>query len=139
MQDYQKLKRAPYMTKRMYIIKTICQNKEISLEYLFGLFNHYNNKNRGRWFWQKAAFTGPLKDSYDVFNKKVDQAVKEVKGQDENGFYEGIKSLNDCLEDMLAKMEMSLGVQRDEDKSYIEGQIDTNLKSLIKDGLRGLE
>ncbi len=137
--DYQKLRKAPYMSKRMYVIKTLCQSKDLSLEYLFGLFNHYNTKNSGKWFWQKAAFTGALKDSYENFNKSVDQSVKEMKGKDEKEFYEEIKALEPSLEDLLAKMEMNLGIQRDVDKTFIEGQIDKNLKSLIKDGLRGLE
>ncbi len=139
MLDYQKLKRASYMSKRMYIIKTLCQSKDLSIEYLFGLFNYYNTKNSGKWFWQKAAFTGTLKDSYESFNKSVELSVKEIKNKDENAFYEGIKSLEPSLEDLLAKMELNLGVERDTDKSLIENQIDKNLKMLIKDGLRGLE
>jgi hypothetical protein len=137
--EYKRLKRAPYMSKRMYIIKTLCQNKDLSIEYLFGLFNYYNTKNRGRWFWQRASFTGSLKDSYDKFNKSVDMAVKEIKTKDEQEFYKKVNSLDLELEDLMVKMEMHVGVQRDEDKSFIEGQMDNNLRALIKDGLKGLE
>ncbi|GAI69834.1 unnamed protein product, partial [marine sediment metagenome] len=67
MEDFKKLNRLPYITKRMYIIKNICELKKVDLEYLFGLFNLYNKKNSGKWFWQKATFTGMLKDAYDNF------------------------------------------------------------------------
>ena len=137
--NYNKLKRTPYMSKRMFIIKTLCENNNLSLEYLFGLFNHYNNKNKGKWFWQKATFSGPLKEAYDKFNDSVDNATKEMKNQDEKEFFEHIQSLDAGFEDLLVKMEMHTGVERMTDQSFIEAQMDNNLRALIKDGLRGLE
>src|SRR4030065_126092 len=68
MMDLKRLNRLPYVTKRIYILEKICQSKNIDLEYLFGLFSIFKRKNSGRWFWQKAVFTGVLKTDYDNFN-----------------------------------------------------------------------
>jgi len=138
MADLDKLKRASYMAKRMYMLKEGCESLGLSLEYLFGLFNYYNNKNKGRWFWQKATFTGAAKDSYDNFNKTVDKYIKEIKNSSEETYKENIKSLSLLLDDLMKKLEMNLNVDRQNDVSFIEGNMDDNLKSLIRDGLKGL-
>lgn len=138
MADINKLKKAPYMSKRMYILKDGCESLGVSLEYLFGLFNYYNLQNKGRWFWQKATFTGAIKDSYDNFNKTVEKFIKEFKNTDEVSYAENIKSLSVLLEDLMKKMEMNLNVNRETDVSFVEGYIDNNLKTLIHDGLKGL-
>ncbi|MCL5072665.1 MAG: hypothetical protein M1308_17500 [Actinobacteria bacterium] len=138
MADIDKLKKASYMSKRMYILKDSCESLGLSLEYLFGLFNYYNNKNKGRWFWQKATFTGAIKDSYDNFNKIVDKYIKEIKNSNEEKYAEMVKSLSSLLDDLMKKMEVNLNVDRQNDVSFIEGNMDDNLKSLIRDGLKGL-
>ena len=138
MTDLDKLKKASYMSKRMYVLKDGCESLGLSLEYLFGLFNYYNDKNKGRWFWQKATFSGAIKDSYENFNKVVDKYIKEIKSSDEEAYVEKIKSLSLLLDDLMKKMEVSLNVDRQNDVSFIEGNMDANLKSLIRDGLKGL-
>ena len=77
--DFVKLKRLPYISKRMFIIENICKKRYVDLEYLFGLFNLYNKRNSGRWFWQKASFTGALKDAYDNFNNKASAEMLILK------------------------------------------------------------
>lgn len=136
--DMIKLKKAPYMSKRMYILKDSCEYLDLSLEYLFGLFNYYNQKNKGRWFWQKATFTGAIKESYDNFNKSIELFIKEFKNVNESYYDEKIKSLANLLEDLIRKMELNLNVNRETDIPFIEGYLDNNLKSLINDGLKGL-
>ncbi|MCE5328840.1 hypothetical protein LLG07_00670 [bacterium] len=138
MTDLDKLKKASYMSKRMYVLKDGCESLGLSLEYLFGLFNYYNNKNNGRWFWQKATFTGAIKDSYDSFNKTVDKYIKGVKNLNEEAYAENIKSLSSLLDDLIKKLELSLNVDRQADVSLVEGYMDDNLRSLIRDSLKGL-
>ena len=136
--DINKLKKAPYMSKRMYILKDSCESLNLSIEYLFGLFNYYNSKNKGKWFWQKATFTGVIKDSYDNFNKSVDMFIKQFKTVNEISYNEKIKSLSVLLEDLIKKMELNLNVNRQTDVSFVEGYMDNNLRSLVNDGLKGL-
>ncbi len=138
MMDLVKLKKASYMSKRMYMLKDGCESLGLSLEYLFGLFNYYNNKNKGRWFWQKATFTGAIKDIYESFNKTVDKYVKELKSFNEETYAESIKSLSSPLDDLIKKLEVSLDVDRESDVSMVEGYMDDNLKSLLRDSLKGL-
>ncbi len=138
MADITKLKKAPYMSKRMVILKDSCETLGIRLEYLFGLFNYYNEKNKGRWFWQKANFSGALKDSYDNFNKSVDKFIKELKSADEAIYDAKISSLSDELNDLMTKMELSLNVNRDLDMAMVIGYLDNNLRALINDGLKGM-
>jgi len=136
--DINKLKKAPYMSKRMYILKDSCESISLSIEYLFGLFNYYNLKNKGKWFWQKAAFTGAIKDSYDNFNKSIDMFIKQFKTVNEISYNEKIKSLSVLLEDLMKKMEINLNVNRETDVLFVEGYMDNNLRSLVNDGLKGL-
>src|SRR5665811_1502871 len=98
MADINKLKKASYMSKRMYILKEDCEILGLDLDYLFGLFNYYNNQNKGRWFWQKAAFAGPIKVVYENFNKSIDKFVKELKNADEVFYAQNIKNLSIVLE-----------------------------------------
>lgn len=138
MTDINKLKRAPYMSKRMYILRDGCETLGLSLEYLFGLFNYYNFKNKGRWFWQKATFTGTIKDSYENFNKTVDKFISGFKNENEDSYAQNIKSLGALLDDLMKKIEVNLNVDRESDVSFVEGYMDNNLKTLIRDGLKGL-
>ncbi|MGM0365627.1 MAG: hypothetical protein ACQEP5_03725 [Actinomycetota bacterium] len=136
--DYVRLRKAPYISKRMYIIKAICEQNKVDLEYLFGLFNLYNEKNRGKWFWQKAAFSGAMKDRYEEFNKTADRIAKEIKVGDEQKTNAKISEASELLDKLMQAMEMNLEVDRVMDRGYVRGFLDSNLKSLIDDGLKGL-
>ena len=134
--DFESIKKLPYMSKRMYVIERICKTRSIDLEYLFGLFNLYNQKNSGRWFWQKATFTGTLKSVYDSFNKMVENIVKNMKKSDEAGFDATIKESSETLDKLLTGMEASCEINRDNDFDYVKGLLDNNLKGLINDSMR---
>ncbi len=136
--DYIRLKKAPYMSKRMFIIKAICERNNVDLEYLFGLFNLYNQKNSGRWFWQKATFSGALRDHYDQFNKTADRIAKEIKVDDEQKTWNKISDASGLLDKLMRSMEQNLEIDRAMDRGYVRGFLDNNLKSLIDDGLRDL-
>ena len=138
MADINKLKKASYMSKRMYILKEGCELLGLSLEYLFGLFNYYNNQNKGKWFWQKAAFMGPVKAAYENFNKSIDKFIKELKNADESSYSENVKNLSVELEDLIKKMELNLNVNRETDISMVQNYMDNNIRNLIDDALKGL-
>ena len=137
--DFKKLNRAPYMTRRMYIIKNICKSRGIDLEYLFGLFGLYNGKNRGTWFWQKATFTGMLKDNYDNFNTTVDGIVKDLRQADEKRAKEQIKSAAEIFDKLLIGLETNCNVDRKTDFDYVKGFLDKNFKVLISDSLKRIK
>jgi hypothetical protein len=134
--DFKKLDRLPYITKRTYTIKNICELKDVDLEYLFGLFSLYKEKNRGKWFWQKATFTGALKDAYDNFNDVVDKIVKDLKWTDEKKIKEQIKSASEILDELLTGLEVNCNVNRRNDFNNVKGFLDKNLKKLIDDSLK---
>lgn len=137
--DFKKLNRLPYITKRMYIIKNICRLRGIDLEYLFGLLNLYNKKNSGKWFWQKATFTGGLKDAYENFNETVDNIVKDLKQADEKKTTKQIESASDVLDKLLGGIETNCNVDRKSDFDYVKGFLGKNLKALINDSLKRIE
>jgi len=118
--DFEKLNRLPNVTRRMYVIKNICELKNVDLDYLFGLLDLYNKKNRGKWFWQKATFSGMLKENYDNFDVAVDEIVKCLKQADENRTREQIKSAAGILD------------------NYVKGFLNRNLKALIDGSLKRL-
>ena len=124
------------MSKRMYVIEKICKTRTVDLEYLFGLFNLYNQKNSGRWFWQKATFSGALKESYDSFNKIVEDIVKKMDKTDEAGFDAMVQDSSEALDELLTGMETSCDVNRDNDFDYVRGLLDNNLKGLITDSMK---
>ncbi len=134
--DYNRLKKLSYMSKRMFTIESICKKRSVDLEYLFGLFNLYNKNNSGRWFWQKAGFSGPLKKAYDDFNKIVDDIVKAIKKIDEAGFLSRIEEATEPLNKLLAGLETNCEVNRDNDAEHVKGFLDDNLKGLINDSMR---
>lgn len=138
MADLNKLKKASYMSKRMYILKDCCESLGLNLEYLFGLFNYYNFQNKGKWFWQKASFTGPIREAYEKFNKSIDKFIKEFKNVDESAYSENIKNQSVGLEDLIKKMEGNLCVNRETDMSMVQNYMDNNIKGLIDDALKGL-
>ncbi len=134
--DFKKLNRASYISRRMYIIKNICELSSIDLEYLFGLFSLYNERNRGIWFWQKATLTGTLKDNYNNFNIVVDRIVKDLKRADEKITEQQIKSASDIFNRLLSGLESNCNVDRKNDLNYVKGFLDKNLKVLINDSLK---
>jgi len=134
--DFNRLKRLSYISKRMFVIENICKKRSVDLEYLFGLFNLYNKNNSGRWFWQKASFTGPLKSAYDNFNKTADDIVKAIKKIDEARFPAIIEEAVEPLDKLLTGLETNCGVNRDNDFEYVKGFLDKNLKGLIDDSLK---
>ena len=137
--DLKRLSKAPYMSRRMYIIRDICRLNDIDLDYLFGLFNLYNKKNRGIWFWQKAALTGALKDNYDNFNTAVDMIVEDLKKADEKITEQHIKSASGILGRLLSGLEADCSIDRKSHSGYVRGFMDKNLKVLISDSLRRVE
>jgi hypothetical protein len=138
MADINKLKKASYMSKRMYILKEDCDLLGLSIEYLFGLFNYYNNQNKGKWFWQKATFSGPIKEAYEKFNKSIDNYVKELKKADESSYAENVKNLSVILDELIKKMESNLNVNRETDVNMVRNYMDDNIRNLINESLKGL-
>lgn len=136
MTDFTNLYRQPYMSKRMFIIEQICIKRSVDLEYLFGLFNLFNTKNSGRWFWQKATFTGPLKDAYDGFNKEVESIVKDLKHKDEKKTLAQIDDATQSLDKLMTAMEDNCGVGRDTDMDQVKSYLDKNLRALIDDSMK---
>ena len=137
--EFKKLYKLPYISKRMYIIKRICRQWSVDVEYLFGLFNLYNNKNGGKWFWQKASFTGTLKKAFDNFNSTVEKIVKDLKYVDEKKTAEQITAATKELDLLLTGIEVNCEVNRDTDSSYVKGHLDKNLEALIKDSLKKID
>lgn len=134
--DFDILKRQSYVSKRMYIIQEICKKRSIDLEYLFGLFNVFNKKNSGRWFWQKATFTGALKDAYDGFNKEVDIIVKDLRHGDLEKTLEQIDKSKGSLDKLIEGMEINCDISRDNDMENVKGFLDDNLRILINDSMK---
>lgn len=134
--DYNRLKKLSYMSKRMFIIESICKKRSVDLEYLFGLFNLYNKNNSGRWFWHKTDFSGPLKKAYDNFNKIIDDMARSIKRIDEAEFLSQIEEAVEPLDKLLTGMEMNCEVNRDNDIEHVKGFLDNNLKALIEDSMR---
>jgi len=137
--DFTKLRRMSSMSRRMAVIKNIGENKNTDVEYLFGLLNLYNKKNSGRWFWQKAGFTGALKDAFDKFNTTVDEIIKSLKSENEEDVLKRITVAGDILENLLTKLEMNLVVDRENDEAYVKGYLDDNFKALIAGSLKEIE
>lgn len=137
--DLKRLSRLPYVTKRIYILEKICQFKNIDLEYLFGLFSIFKRKNSGKWFWQKAVFTGALKTDYDNFNIVVDKIVSGLKEADEKMTEEQIKSVSEKFDKLLVGLEINCNIDRKKDFDMVKGFLDKNLKILIIDNLKRIK
>jgi hypothetical protein len=137
--DFKKLNKAPYMTKRMYVIDNICRSTGIDLYYLFGLFGLHNKKNSGTWFWQKARLTGELKENYDRFNTAVDNIVKDLKQADGKMTKQQIDSTLDVFNRLLGGMEANCNVDHDSNRDYVKSFLDKNLKVLIDNSLRRIK
>jgi len=138
MLDIAKLKKASVMSRRMYLINYISNKSGTDIYYLFGLLNMYNSRNRGKWFWQKAAFVGPLKDSFDKFNSFMDKFSQKFKSYDESGISVNLEEGQNLLVKLITDMESSLVVNREIDESSVRNYLDVNIKSLIDQSLKGL-
>jgi hypothetical protein len=136
--DFVKLRKAPNISKRMYILKNICEDLGLDIDYLFGLFNMYNVKNAGRWFWQKANFTGQLKESFDGFNSYMDELVKELKKYDDNTVLNKINESKSMVDELIKKLEASLNIVRQSDQSRVKSYLDNNFRNLIRESLKGM-
>ena len=136
MLDLIKLRKAPAISKRMYLIKEMCESTGTDIEYLFGLFNMYNEKNRGRWFWQKASFGGHLKDVFDRFNSFMDKFVLKIKGYSDDDIIRNFEDGKNLLCDLLKDLETNLVVDREIDRSSVRGYMDDNVRSLIRESLK---
>ena len=136
MLDLIKLRKAPAISKRMYLIKEMCEIAGADIEYLFGLFNMYNEKNKGRWFWQKASFGGHLKDTFDRFNSFMDKFVLKIKGYSDDDILRNFEDGKNLLCDLLKDLETNLAVDREIDRSSVRGYIDENLRNLIQGSLK---
>jgi hypothetical protein len=136
--DFKKLNKLSYMSKRMYILKRVSELKEIDLDYLFGLFNLYNIRNSGRWFWQKARFTGLIKDSFDKFNKALDETIKDLKYADEAKTKAQLESNAVLLDELLVGMETNCGVDRKKDFGFVKGNLGSNFRELINSSLKNI-
>ncbi|MBM3708827.1 MAG: hypothetical protein FJW61_00190 [Actinobacteria bacterium] len=135
--EIEKLKKAQQISRRMYIIKHMCECMGIDIDYLFGLFNMYNTKNRGRWFWQKATFTGALKDDFDRFNSYMDRFTQKLRSYDEERIWSSVNEAQNLLDKLVRSLEISLFVNRDEDTVSVKLYNDENIKSLIRESLKG--
>ena len=136
MLDLIKLRKAPAISKRMYLIKEMCESVGADIEYLFGLFNMYNEKNKGRWFWQKASFGGHLRDTFDRFNSFMDKFVSKIKGYSDDDILRNFEDGKNLLCELLKELETNLRVDREIDCSSIKGYIDNNLRKLIQESLK---
>jgi hypothetical protein len=138
MLDIVKLKKVSVISRRMYIINYMANKAGTDIYYLFGLLNMYNSKNKGRWFWQKSAFVGPLKDSFDKFNSYMDKFSQQFKSYDESRISANLDEGQSMIIKLITDLEVCLLVNRDLDESSVRVYLDNNLKTLIDQSLKGL-
>ena len=139
MMDLKRLEKLSKVTKRINILDNICKLKNVDLEYFFGLLNLYNKKNGGKWFWQKAVFTGALKTDYDNFNITIDEIVRNLKDNDEKKTEEQVKSASKKFDKLLVGLEINCNIDRKKDFDMVKGFLDKNLKILIIDNLKRIK
>jgi len=138
MLDNEKLNKASVMSRRMYLINYIANKAGTDIYYLFGLLNMYNSKNRGKWFWQKASFVGPLNESFNKFNSFMDKFSQKFKTYDESMISANLEEGQNILLKLISDLETSLIVNRETDESSVRTYVDENIKSLIDQSLKGL-
>jgi hypothetical protein len=138
MLDIAKLKKISVMSRRMYLISYIAKQAGTDIYYLFGLLNMYNAKNKGKWFWQKAAFVGPLRESFDKFNSFMDKFSQQFKSYDESRISANLDEGQNMLVKLIADLEASLLLNRELDESSVRTYLDDNIKALIDQSLKGL-
>jgi len=137
MLNIEKIKKAHVMTRRMCIIDYLCTELGFDIYYLFGLLNMYNVKNRGRWFWQKATFTGVLKDDFNNFNTYMDKFSNQFRSLNEDKINLSLNEAKELLIKLTSDLETSLFVNRDIDISSVKSYVDDNIKGLIDSSLKG--
>ncbi|MCL5071410.1 MAG: hypothetical protein M1308_11020 [Actinobacteria bacterium] len=138
MLDIEKIKRAQVIPRRMFLINYMSEKLGKDIRYLFGLLNMYNTRNRGRWFWQKASFTGALKDDFDKFNCYMDKFSTQFKSYDESGITESLDEAQILLEKLMSELERNLLVNRETDDMDVKACVDVNIENMIRDNLKGL-
>ncbi|MBM3705922.1 MAG: hypothetical protein FJW66_05290 [Actinobacteria bacterium] len=138
MLEIEKLKKVSAMSRRMFLINNICSELGVDIYYLFGLLNMYNVKNRGRWFWQKATFTGVLKDDFDKFNSFMDRFSGQFKAYDQQKVDAALEQSQNLLQKLIIDLETSMFIDRQVDSSSVKMYVDDNIKSLISQSLKGL-
>ncbi len=138
MLDIVKLKKVQVMPRRMYLINYIANRSGTDVYYLFGLLNMYNAKNKGKWFWQKSAFVGPLKDSFEKFNSFMDKFSQQFKSYDEIRISANLEEGQNLLVKLMADLETSLIISRETDEGSVRTYLDENIKSLIDQSLKGI-
>ena len=134
--DVEMLKKADSITRRMHLIKNICERINVDIYYLFGLLNMFNVKNRGWWFFQRSAFTGILKEDFDKFNAYMDKFSKNFKSYDENMINSSISESQVLLEKLITNLETNLFVSRESDEATVKSYIDDNTRGIIAQGLK---
>jgi hypothetical protein len=138
MLDIEKLKKVSVMSRRMYLINYTANKTGTDVYYLFGLLNMYNSKNKGKWFWQKASFVGPLSESFEKFNSFMDKFTQKFKSYDESSISTNLEEVQNLLVKLIADLETSLMVNRELDESNVRTYLDENIKTLIDQSLKGL-
>ncbi|MEA2016554.1 MAG: hypothetical protein U9O59_07650 [Actinomycetota bacterium] len=136
MVDFEKLIKLPYITKRIYVLRSMCELRKVDLEYLFGLFNLYNIRNSGKWFWQKPKLTGRIKNVYKNLNAVVDKTVKDLSYADEKRTGEQIKSASTVLGELLVGLEENCEIDRKKDFEEVKKNLGRVFKELIDDNVK---
>ncbi len=136
MLDIEKLKKADVISRRMYLMNYMSREMGEDVYYVFGLLNMYNVKNRGRWFWQKATFTGLLKDDFEKFNNYMDKFVSQLKSFDEQKIMGCLEEARGLLEKLIKDLESNLMVDRESDAMSVRAYVDDNMRGLIEQSLK---
>ena len=136
MLDIEKLKKADVISRRMYLMDHMSREMGQDVYYIFGLLNMYNVKNRGRWFWQKATFTGVLKDDFEKFNNYMDKFVNQLKSFDEAKITDYLKDARTMLEKLVRDLETNLMVDPESDSMSVRAYVDDNMRGLIEQSLK---
>jgi len=135
MLDIEKLKKADVISRRMYLMDYMSRDMGQDVYYIFGLLNMYNVKNRGKWFWQKATFTGVLKDDFEKFNNYMDKFVNQLKSFDEDSIMDHLKGARELLDKLVKNLETNLMVDRETDAMSVRAYVDENMRGLIEQSL----
>jgi hypothetical protein len=136
--DIEKLKKTSVMSRRMFLINYLCEKSGSDIYYLFGLLNMYNAKNKGKWFWQKASFTGVLKEDFDKFNAYMDNFANKFKSYDQNLIDKSLEEAEGLLKKLVVDLETTLFVSKEQDEASVRSYIDENIKSLLDQSMKGL-
>jgi predicted NUDIX family phosphoesterase len=99
----------------------------------------YNAKNKGRWFWQKASFTGFLKDDFNNFNNFMDKFSSQFRTMDEGKINSSLDEANRLLVKLVSDLEASMLLNRETDRIDILSYLDDNIKSLVDQSLKAVK